>query len=67
MEPCGCYYGYDCTKTTVCAIESAVEDCNEQTEHLLEAFEELANTRISHNLLIWPGEIMKIIKEYRDD
>jgi hypothetical protein len=30
MIPCGCYYGGDCDKTTVCAIESAVEDANEE-------------------------------------
>ena len=26
MKPCNCYYGEDCTKTTVCANESIVED-----------------------------------------
>ena len=30
MNKCGCEYGYDCTKTTVCAVESAVEAATEE-------------------------------------
>ena len=26
MKRCGCEDGYDCTRTSVCAVESAVED-----------------------------------------
>ena len=34
---CGCEVGGDCTKTTVCAIESAVEDAIEQLTPVVEA------------------------------
>ena len=30
MRPCNCYYGEDCTKTTVCANEAIVEDLEEK-------------------------------------
>lgn len=42
--PCNCYYGYDCTKTTVCAVESAVEDATEQMQGVTEA----ATTYVHH-------------------
>ena len=28
--PCNCYYGEDCTRTTVCANESVVQDLEER-------------------------------------
>lgn len=31
-NPCGCYYGEDCTRTTVCAVHAAVEDVEEANE-----------------------------------
>lgn len=34
---CGCELGGDCTKTTVCAIESALEDQADEIERLREA------------------------------
>ena len=35
-NPCNCYYGEDCTKTTVCANESIVEDLEERILRLEE-------------------------------
>ena len=37
MKRCGCEGGGDCTKTTVCAVESAVEDAIEQLTPVVEA------------------------------
>ena len=37
MNPCGCYHGERCTKTTVCAIESAVEDATAMKDEVIEA------------------------------
>ena len=34
MKPCDCYYGEDCTKTTVCANESVVQDLGERIAEL---------------------------------
>ena len=34
MKPCDCYYGEDCTKTTVCANESIVQDLEAKIERL---------------------------------
>jgi len=31
---CGCEIGGNCTKTTVCAVDSAVEQCKEEIEYL---------------------------------
>ena len=36
MKTCGCYYGGDCTKTTVCAVEAAVEDKEETLQQYLD-------------------------------
>jgi hypothetical protein len=33
-DPCGCFYGGDCTKTTVCAIDGIREDLEEQAARL---------------------------------
>lgn len=35
-EPCGCYFGKDCTKTTVCQLCAAVEDKEEEIKRLKE-------------------------------
>ena len=35
MKPCDCYYGEDCTKTTVCANEFIVQDLEAEIERLL--------------------------------
>ena len=32
--PCNCYYGEDCTRTTVCANESVVQDLEERIAEL---------------------------------
>lgn len=49
--PCGCYHGDDCTKTTVCAIETAVEDAvsekDAEIERLREGLERIRD---------WPDE-----------
>ncbi len=34
MIRCGCEDGDNCTKTTVCAVENAVEDADTQSEDL---------------------------------
>lgn len=39
MGPCSCYFGRDCTKTTLCAVESAVEDATEELERRIEELE----------------------------
>ena len=38
---CGCEFGCDCTKTTICAIQSAVEEKQEEIDALQEEIEEL--------------------------
>ena len=38
---CGCENGGDCTKTTVCAIESAVEDATESLQAEVERLREV--------------------------
>ena len=38
-KPCNCYYGEDCTKTTVCANEGIVEDLEEMIENLIDELE----------------------------
>jgi hypothetical protein len=37
MRQCGCERGDDCTKTTVCAIETAVEDATDMKDQVVEA------------------------------
>lgn len=47
-SPCNCYYGEDCTKTTVCANEAIVEELEERVHFLecqLEACKKLSLTR----------------------
>ena len=41
-RPCGCYYGEDCTKTTVCANEAVVEDLKEEVELLRDALRQIS-------------------------
>ena len=40
-NPCNCYYGEDCTKTTVCANEGIVEDLEEKIERQAKRIAEL--------------------------
>ena len=41
-SPCNCYYGEDCTKTTVCANESIVQDLHSRIAEL--------DAKIAHQL-----------------
>lgn len=49
MYRCGCEQGGDCTKTTHCAIQSAVEDREEQIELLRKALDD-AIAHLRHDL-----------------
>ena len=39
IPECGCERGYDCTKTTVCALQNALEDQAGEYEVRIEALE----------------------------
>ena len=43
-NPCSCYYGEDCTKTTVCANESIVEDLEERIAELEDHCDKITKT-----------------------
>lgn len=52
---CGCERGDDCTKTTVCAIESALQDQAEEHEQTAENLLALREAVKSH-IDTWPVE-----------
>ena len=41
MSECGCYYGLDCTKISVCHSETVIEELKDENERLREEREEL--------------------------
>ena len=44
-KPCACYYGEACTRTTVCCLEAAVEEVEEELQDALKRIEELEDER----------------------
>ena len=56
--PCNCYYGEDCTRTTVCANESVVQDLEERIA-------ELEADLVKYNTGAW-SNAYEVIKRHID-
>ena len=76
---CGCEDGMNCTRTSVCALEAAIEDATNQCEALLEdqlgAYQAVAEAAIvwrnavasSHHGPVPAGSIKKKLKNLDDE
>jgi len=58
MNQCGCELGGNCTKTTVCALESATQDLQDRA-NLLEEFVKIVREECSMTLSVAIRDALK--------
>ncbi len=55
MRRCGCEDGDACTKTTVCSLESAVQDATDMKDEIIQAAKEWVDLELSSGVPIKQG------------